>query len=404
MGQIRPLTETGKKFLGWQNSSGSYIPDVWWRKIGKLHDDGKFVKSVPAVLILSSVVYAYIPVPVYDEDAINVIGYQRKFYGEKWRMNCQEIERKFDISDDTRRSGIKILEEMGLISVEIVRKQGQTDILVEPIFEAINALFDENYQHNSTDLNSTPLKSRGAHTEVQGSAYGRNGHILNTYLDTSRNIHDSNSLENDESKSTDDGSPIDYPSLAKFIRTQLKKKHINPSWVIQKSDLLGMFDGIKNPEAFIVSRISKLDSSKRISKDDLMLLLGAKKDDSDKKLDSIKLPVVSANLSASATIPPTSDKIMGVVVSCFDGRSKKFAGKMSSADLENITKHVMKNEWSPGDLELCVSNLSADENGNVWAREIVSGVTGWNRHVKPFKWYTSKWKYDMNGDLVEDNA
>lgn len=96
------------------NITGNVTPPAWYKTITR--DSGK--PYLQAIIILSDLVYWYKPTEVRDEASGKIIGYKRKFKGDKLQRTYDSIAEEFGISKNDAVNAIKFLEELGAVKRE----------------------------------------------------------------------------------------------------------------------------------------------------------------------------------------------------------------------------------------------------------------------------------------------
>lgn len=99
------------------NIMGEIIPDAWFKhlRIGKQPDDA-------ACKLLAHIMFRYTPTKVFDEKG-NYLYAKKKFRGEYWVIDFNEVAEKKGISDDTVRRALNRLVEQGLVRTEQISIQ-----------------------------------------------------------------------------------------------------------------------------------------------------------------------------------------------------------------------------------------------------------------------------------------
>lgn len=118
------------------------------------------------MLLLARVCYRYTPRPVHDENG-RLLGYERRFAGDFWRPDWDELADELGCSVNTARAEGKLLEDLGLIRFQVIRAPTAADgaravpEYVIPIPEAILSI---------TDLPEAVQVSWAAPVQVSGTA------------------------------------------------------------------------------------------------------------------------------------------------------------------------------------------------------------------------------------------
>ena len=90
---------------------GNVIPNEWY--IHLRNDKGKIQTN--ASLILSDIVYWYRPIPIYDINSGQIIGYGKKFKDDLLQISYRYFNNKFGLSQGQVRNALSFLEDKGLI-------------------------------------------------------------------------------------------------------------------------------------------------------------------------------------------------------------------------------------------------------------------------------------------------
>lgn len=93
------------------NLDGNIIPHSWYEAI--TFDNGK--PHLPAIIILSDIVYWYKPEPVKDETTGKFLGYRKKIKEDLLQRSYKSFENQFGFSKKQIKTALVKLEELGLI-------------------------------------------------------------------------------------------------------------------------------------------------------------------------------------------------------------------------------------------------------------------------------------------------
>ena len=114
---MTPITETALPpavlEIGKMHFAGNIIPHEWYSHLRL--DGGK--PDLPAIIILSEIVYWYRPQRYLSEDGTQVF-LRKKFQGDQLQTNAAYYENKFGLTKDQTRKALKRLEDRGLIKRE----------------------------------------------------------------------------------------------------------------------------------------------------------------------------------------------------------------------------------------------------------------------------------------------
>jgi len=128
------------------NLSGDIIPHSWAKRI-RTEEGRPYPK---AVLILANIVYWHRPVEIIDEKTGDLVGYRRKFSGQKFQLRARMYDNLFGFSKRETLAAINRLATMGLIEKDLVKSiiingahYGNV-LYVTPLAKAIEAItYDE---------------------------------------------------------------------------------------------------------------------------------------------------------------------------------------------------------------------------------------------------------------------
>ncbi|ERM91528.1 hypothetical protein O163_10175 [Caldanaerobacter subterraneus subsp. yonseiensis KB-1] len=124
------------------NLEGNIIPQQWYRHI--TYPSGK--PNPIAVTLLAEIVYWYRPVIERDPITGEVIGYRKKFKGDKLQRSYQSFADQFGFSKRQVQDAMKRLVELGLIRIEFRNIKTETGLVltnvmyVEPVTEEIERI------------------------------------------------------------------------------------------------------------------------------------------------------------------------------------------------------------------------------------------------------------------------
>ena len=124
------------------NLEGNIIPQQWYRHI--TYPSGK--PNPIAVTLLAEIVYWYRPVIERDPITGEVIGYRKKFKGDKLQRSYQSFADQFGFTKRQVQDAMKRLVELGLIRIEFRNIKTETGLIltnvmyVEPVTEKIEEI------------------------------------------------------------------------------------------------------------------------------------------------------------------------------------------------------------------------------------------------------------------------
>lgn len=133
---------------------GNVIPMAWYRQLTLAN--GK--PNLPAIIILSDIVYWYRPVEVRDETTGHIIGYRAKFRADQLQRSYEQFADQFGLTKRQAKDAINYLLERGLITREFRSVAGSDGRLignvmfVAPIPPAILRINQLGNQHGETRI------------------------------------------------------------------------------------------------------------------------------------------------------------------------------------------------------------------------------------------------------------
>lgn len=144
------------------NFRGNIIPDNWYSAI--TFENGK--PDLNAIIILSDILYWYRAKEVRDEKTGKVIGFSKRFAGDKLQRSYQDLADKFGLSKKQVRDAVKRLEKLGLIETELRNIEVKGTVLsnvmfIAPIPEAIERITFEEVIVNKDELGEEGVSLEG---------------------------------------------------------------------------------------------------------------------------------------------------------------------------------------------------------------------------------------------------
>lgn len=143
--------------IGQINLTGNVTPASWWRHITL--PSGR--PDQTAITLLAEIVYWYRPSEVRDEITGALVGYRKRFHGDKLQRSYQAFADQFGFSKREATDALKRLRDAGLITLElrtVQTSEGMTlsnVLFVEPVPEAV---LDINSMVRKSDIkNVTPV-------------------------------------------------------------------------------------------------------------------------------------------------------------------------------------------------------------------------------------------------------
>lgn len=143
--------------IGQINLTGNVTPASWWRHITL--PSGR--PDQTAITLLAEIVYWYRPSEVRDEITGALVGYRKRFHGDKLQRSYQAFADQFGFSKREATDALKRLRDAGFITLELRSIQTSEGITlsnvlyVEPVPEAV---LDINSMVRKSDIkNVTPV-------------------------------------------------------------------------------------------------------------------------------------------------------------------------------------------------------------------------------------------------------
>lgn len=143
--------------IGQINLTGNVTPASWWRHITL--PSGR--PDQTAITLLAEIVYWYRPSEVRNEVTGALMGYRKRFHGDKLQRSYQAFADQFGFSKREATDALKRLRDAGFITLELRTVQtsdGMTlsnVLFVEPVVEAINDI--NSMTRKSDPKNVTPV-------------------------------------------------------------------------------------------------------------------------------------------------------------------------------------------------------------------------------------------------------
>lgn len=161
--------------IGHMNFTGNVTPATWWAHI-------KLPSGRPdqtAITLLSEIVYWYRPTEVRDESTGALVGYRKRFRGDKLQRSYQSFADQFGFGKRETTDALKRLRDAGLITLELrsIDAPGfdgvkmHNVLFVEPVAERIADITTVNSvtpppserstSYKNEENESTPLRFNG---------------------------------------------------------------------------------------------------------------------------------------------------------------------------------------------------------------------------------------------------
>lgn len=121
---------------------GNIIDNGWIENIK--FKDGK--PNMIAIMILSEIIYWYIPSEIRDEYSGRIIGYKKKFKADKLQKQYQDFADRFGITKRQAINACKFLKDMNIITIEFRRilnyngKFCNNVMFIEPVVENLKRI------------------------------------------------------------------------------------------------------------------------------------------------------------------------------------------------------------------------------------------------------------------------
>ena len=127
--------------IGEINFEGNIIPHAWFQNL--TFPSG--APDLPAILILSEIVYWFRPVIEKDPDTLEVKGVKQKFKGDALRISKSALAKRFNLTERQVKDALRRLEEKGLIvrevrTVELPGGIRQNQLFVKLVPEAVKEI------------------------------------------------------------------------------------------------------------------------------------------------------------------------------------------------------------------------------------------------------------------------
>ncbi|ELD4018283.1 hypothetical protein QI600_004151 [Salmonella enterica] len=146
--------------IGQINLTGNVIPASWWRHITL--PSGR--PDQTAITLLAEIVYWYRPSEVRDEITGALVGYRKRFHGDKLQRSYQAFADQFGFSKREATDALKRLRDAGFITLElrtVQRSDGMTlsnVLFVEPVPEAINDINSMTRKSDAKNVTPVPFE------------------------------------------------------------------------------------------------------------------------------------------------------------------------------------------------------------------------------------------------------
>lgn len=180
---MNDITSTVEK-IGRINFQGNIIPAAWYKHIR--YASGKV--NLNAIVILSEIVYWYRPVEVRDETTGKLLGFRKKFRGDKLQRSLQSFADQFGLTKRQVQDAIKFLRDKGLIKTElrtVTTSEGLkvgNALFIEPVPEMIQKI-TETFDDVSEDVPNTSecmssCDAEAVHTSARTGSYDETYEVM----------------------------------------------------------------------------------------------------------------------------------------------------------------------------------------------------------------------------------
>jgi len=169
--------------IGKINFEGNIIPANWYKHI--TFSSGK--PNLNAIVILAEIVYWYRPTIIRDPATGEIKGYKTKFSADKLQRSYQSFADQFGISKRQAQDAIKLLRDLGLITLEFRTITMPTSglkltnvMFIEPVPERIKEITYNNIKEidnsddNSVHYNTSYDETEEVEHKVNGVTTQRN--------------------------------------------------------------------------------------------------------------------------------------------------------------------------------------------------------------------------------------
>jgi hypothetical protein len=121
MNSVPQISLTGHvvvDLVGQLSFEGNIIPHTWYQHIRYTNKRGTYVDAI-AILLLAEIVYWYRPSVVHDETTGRVIGWKKKFKGDKLKRSYAALCEKLGTTDKQIRDAMSLLKSLGLVDIDL---------------------------------------------------------------------------------------------------------------------------------------------------------------------------------------------------------------------------------------------------------------------------------------------
>lgn len=148
--------------IGEINFTGNVTPHSWYEHLR--YDSGK--PHLNAITILAEIVYWYRPVEVRDETTGELLGYKKKFKGDKLQRSYASFANQFGLTKKQARDAISFLVSKDLVDKELRLIQTEGVTLSNVLFIGINP---QRVKEINTpyDTQVTPMTSKSHPIDIE---------------------------------------------------------------------------------------------------------------------------------------------------------------------------------------------------------------------------------------------
>jgi hypothetical protein len=141
--------------IGEINFTGNVTPHTWYEHLR--YNSGK--PNLSAITILGEIVYWYRPVEVRDETTGELLGYKKKFKGDKLQRSYASFANQFGLTKKQARDAISFLVSKDLVTKELRTIQTEGMTLSNVLFIGINPQRISEI-NTPSDTQVTPMTSK----------------------------------------------------------------------------------------------------------------------------------------------------------------------------------------------------------------------------------------------------
>lgn len=155
--------------IGQINLTGNVTPASWWRHITL--PSGR--PDQTAITLLSEIVYWYRPSEVRNEVTGALMGYRKRFHGDKLQRGYQAFADQFGFSKREATDALKRLRDAGFITLElrtVQTSEGMTlsnVLFVEPVPEAINDINSMTRKSDAKNVTPVPFQRNTPYVQAE---------------------------------------------------------------------------------------------------------------------------------------------------------------------------------------------------------------------------------------------